>query len=153
MSTATFHFHGGLDFFLPQNRGVSIPVSFAIHETVKHLLKSLGVPHTEVDVILVNGESVGFDRRPQAADRVDIYPPKGFPDLPDLLHLQPVPLDPPRFILDGHLGKLAIYLRILGLDSLYRNDFDDQELATISSRTDRILLTRLRPNLLARLTL
>jgi uncharacterized protein with PIN domain len=47
-----------------------------------------------------------------------------------------------RFVLDGHLGKLASYLRLLGFDTLYRNDYDDDELADTSSNQRRILLTR-----------
>jgi uncharacterized protein with PIN domain len=47
-----------------------------------------------------------------------------------------------RFVLDTHLGQLAAYLRMLGFDTLYRNDYSDDELARISSQEQRILLTR-----------
>jgi uncharacterized protein with PIN domain len=45
-------------------------------------------------------------------------------------------------VLDTHLGQLAAYLRMLGFDTLYRNDYPDDELARIASQEQRILLTR-----------
>ena len=150
MSSATFSFQADLYDFLPKNAvpvGNCVPfseltVNFNGHETIKHLLESLGIPHTEVDVILVNEESVGFDHRLAQGDRVDVFPVHAEVDAAPLIHLQPVPLQEPCFILDGHLGKLAAYLRLLGFDAWYRNDADDDELAQISSSENRILLTR-----------
>jgi uncharacterized protein with PIN domain len=110
--------------------------------TVKHLLESLGTPHTEVDVILVNGTSVDFDYRAVDGDRVAIYPALEILDISPIIHLRPQPLGEAHFVLDGHLGKLASYLRLLGFDTLYRNDYNDDELAKVSSREQRILLTR-----------
>jgi uncharacterized protein with PIN domain/sulfur carrier protein ThiS len=151
MPTATFRFHAELNDFLPRNAVLVrnrvpfetiVSIDFSGHETVKHLLESLGIPHTEVDVILVNGQSVGFDCRLAQGDRVDVFPIHVDVDAVPLIHLQPVPLQEPRFVLDGHLGKLADYLRLLGFDTCYCNEADDDELAQISSREGRILLTR-----------
>jgi uncharacterized protein with PIN domain len=56
--------------------------------------------------------------------------------------VRPQPLREPRFVLDTHLGRLAAYLRLLGFDTVYRNDCADEELARLSSSEGRILLTR-----------
>jgi uncharacterized protein with PIN domain len=45
-------------------------------------------------------------------------------------------------VLDIHLGRLAAYLRLLGFDALYRNDYQDDQMAAIASKQGRILLTR-----------
>ncbi len=143
MPQATFRFYAELNDLLPRNRQrVDFEFAFDGHETVKHLIETLGVPHTEVDLILLNGESVGFDCQVQDGDRVSVYPVFESMDIKAISQVRPEPLREPRFVLDNHLGKLATYLRLLGFDTIYRNDFDDQELAEISSHDRRILLTR-----------
>ncbi len=143
MPQATFRFYAELNDFLPRAyQRADFIHSFDGHETVKHLIESLGVPHTEVDLILVNGNSVGFECRVEEGDRVSVYPVFESMDIKTLSQVRPEPLRELRFVLDGHLGKLAAYLRLLGFDTLYRNDFADIELAEISSGDRRILLTR-----------
>lgn len=109
---------------------------------VKDTIESLGVPHPEVDLILVNGESVGFDYLIQDCDRISVYPHFHGINIAEVSLVQPEPLTQIRFVLDVHLGKLATYLRLLGFDTLYRNDYQDDELAYISSQEQRILLTQ-----------
>lgn len=109
---------------------------------MKDLIESLGVPHTEVDLILVNGESVDFTYRLKPADRVSVYPVFESMDIRPLLRVRPEPLRGTKFVLDIHLGRLAAYLRMLGFDTVYRNNLEDEELARISSQHRRILLTR-----------
>lgn len=110
--------------------------------TVKDVIESLGVPHTEIDLILVNGESVSFRYKPCIDDRVSVYPVFESLDISQVTRLRPEPLRVSRFILDVHLGKLAKYLRMLGFDTLYRNDYEDNEIIDISARDKRIILTR-----------
>jgi len=117
-------------------------VELAGHETVKHLIEMLGVPHPEVDLILANGESVDFDYLVRGGDRVSVYPVFESIDIRGTSKVRPEPLRSPRFVLDNHLGRVAGYLRLLGFDCLYRNDFQDKHLAEISARQERILLTR-----------
>jgi uncharacterized protein with PIN domain len=73
---------------------------------------------------------------------VSVYPVFEAFDITPLARLRPRVLRTPRFVLDAHLGTLARYLRLLGFDALYRNDYDDAELAAISANEHRILLTR-----------
>jgi hypothetical protein len=135
MNSANFHFQDELSVFLPPaRRGAAFDYSFSENPSVKHLIEALGVPHTEVSAIRVNGAPVQLSYRVQHGDRVEISPASS----PDMS--QPAP--EPRFILDNHLGQLAIYLRMLGFDCLYRNDYQDEELSQVAVQQGRILLTR-----------
>jgi uncharacterized protein len=131
MSTATFVFQGRLNDFLPRDqRNQVIPVDFHGRQTIKHLAESLGVPHPEIGQVQVNGQAHTLDTITQDGDRVEIHP------VPNGLHVEP------RFILDIHLGRLAAYLRMLGFDCLYENDYDDEKLAELADQEGRILLSR-----------
>lgn len=142
MPTATFRFYAELNDFFSGEKGPLFSLSFGEDQTVKHLIEALGVPHTEVALILVDGEPVGFDTLVREGDRVAVYPPFRGLDLGVLSPVRPRPLPQIRFVLDTHLGRLAAYLRMIGFDTLYQNDYADQELARISSQEERILLTR-----------
>jgi len=142
-SVAYLRFYAELNDFLPsKQRQVLFCHNFSGHQTVKDLIEALGVPHTEVDLILVNGNSVDFSYRPDNGDRISVYPVFEALDITPLLKVRPEPLREPKFVLDTHLGRLASYLRMLGFDTLYRNSYDDKELAEISASQRRILLTR-----------
>ena len=95
---------------------------YAINKTrsVKDLIESIGVPHTEVDLIFIDDESVDFNYQVEGGEQIRIYPPTNNLDNPALIHNQPTALAQPRFLLDVHLGRLATYLRMLGFDTLYR---------------------------------
>jgi uncharacterized protein len=95
-----------------------------------------------VDFILVNGEPVDFSYHVQDGDRVSVFPRFRSIDISSLAHLLPALPGERRFVADGHLGRLAAYLRMLGFDTLYRSDYRDEEIARLSSTEDRILLTR-----------
>jgi uncharacterized protein with PIN domain len=129
------------DFLPPALRKINFQHNFRQRGSVKDLIESLGVPHTEIDLIMVNGESVDFNYQVCDGDRISVYPVFETLDITPLTHLRPVPLRDIRFVLDTHLGRLAAYLRMLGFDSLYQNDYDDTTLARISANQHRILLT------------
>ena len=134
MVTATFCFHEELNDFLPsEQRGREFPVPCARNATTKHMIEALGVPHTEVELILVNGQSVGFDRLLRDGDRVAVYPRFDSLDITPLLRVRAGPLRVTRFVADAHLGGLARLLRMAGFDTLYRNDYRDREIADISA--------------------
>jgi len=143
MAEARIRFYAELaDFLPPELRQREIPCQFLDVVAVKDRIESFGVPHTEVDLILVNGEPVDFSYRIQDGDRVSVYPVFEAFDIAGLTRLRPKPLREPRFVLDTHLGKLAAYLRMLGFDTLYSNSSEDEQLAEISRGQRRILLTR-----------
>ena len=108
--------------------------------SVKDAIESCGVPHTEIDLVLVNGTSVAFTHLVSAGDRIAVYPMFVDLDVPSLV--RPEPLPAVRFVLDVHLGRLARRLRLLGFDTAYRNDAGDAELAAQSAGERRWLLTR-----------
>lgn len=140
---ATFRFYAELNDFLPSAKQQHpFTHTFQRSGSVKDMVESLGVPHTEIDLILVNGQAVDFAYQVQNGDRISVYPVFESLDISPLVRLRPQPLRESRFVLDVHLGRLAAYLRLLGFDTLYRNDYNDVELAHISSRQSRILLTR-----------
>lgn len=130
------------DFIAPEKRKKPFSYSFHGHPAVKDAIEAIGVPHTEVDLIAVNGESVGFDYQLQHGDRVAVYPVFESLDISPLVKLREKPLRQSRFIVDVHLGKLARLLRLLGFDTLYRNDYEDREIVDISLKDNRIVLTR-----------
>lgn len=143
MPPAHFYFHGDLNDFLPlEQRATLIPYLVDDHPAVKHPIESLGVPHPEVEAILVDGRPVSFMHRVQPGDAVHVYSAASRP--PDVAHalLRPPLPSPIRFLLDTHLGKLATYLRMLGIDAAYSNDADDDALAQIAAAEERVLLTR-----------
>ena len=143
MVTATFRFYEELNDFLPaERRRREFSVPCAQGATTKHMIEALGVPHTEVELILVNGESVGLDRLLLEGDRVAVYPKFEAFDVTPLLRLREQPLRTTRFIADAHLGGLARLLRMAGLDTLYDNRYHDREIADIAEREGRIVLTR-----------
>ncbi len=141
MSVATFRFHETLDFFLPRSsRNTIIEHPFDWRGSIKDMIESLGVPHAEIALILVNENPVNFDYVVQDGDQVSVYPCSNGADATTLF--RPAYRGRPAFVLDQHLGRLAAYLRMMGFDTLYRNDFHDEELAYISHHEKRILLTR-----------
>jgi uncharacterized protein with PIN domain len=143
MPQAFFRFYDSLNDFLPAERQqVEFLRRIKDRGSVKDAIEALGVPHPEVALILVNGVSVGFDYLVQEADRISVYPQFTTLNVDGTSRVMPPPLPAKRFVLDVHLGKLATYLRLLGFDALYRNDYDDDELAQISSQQQRILLTQ-----------
>ena len=143
MSVAEFRFYEELnDFLNPARRRVPFSYACARQATVKNAIEALGVPHTEVELILANGESVDFAYRVRDGDRISVYPQFEAMDVTPLLRVRQRPLRLTRFIADAHLGALARYLRLLGFDTLYRNDFNDHEIAAIATRERRIVLSR-----------
>ncbi len=130
------------DFLSPEKRFQAFPIQFYVGPTVRDLIESQGVPHTEVDLILVNGESAGLDRVVEGGERISVYPVFEALDIADVSRVRPEPLRDPKFILDVHLGRLAAYLRMAGFDAVYANDAQDEELARTSAEGHRILLTR-----------
>lgn len=141
--SVNIRFFGDLNDFLPQaKKQTAFDHTFTGNGSVKDLIESVGVPHPEVDLILVNGQSVDFSHTYHDGDRISAYPVFTSINIETAVHLVPELLEVRRFVLDTHLGRLAAYLRMLGFDSLYRNDYDDPELADLSFTEKRILLTR-----------
>jgi uncharacterized protein with PIN domain/sulfur carrier protein ThiS len=143
MTEVTVRVYGSLnDFLPPQRRQVAWQHRVDNRRSVKDLIESLGVPHPEIDLLLVNGTSVPFDYAVQSEDRIAVYPRFANVDIGTVTRVRPQPLAAVRFAADVHLGTLARRLRLVGLDTAYRADANDAELADLADREGRILLTR-----------
>lgn len=151
MTTATFRFYARLNSFLSaERRGQSFDCLCARAATTKHMIEALGVPHTEVALVLVNGEPADLERAIADGDRVAVYPRFEQLDVSSLSDLQSLPSGPPRFVADAHLGGLARLLRMAGFDTLYDNGYEDAAMVELANRDARVLLTRDRPLLMHR---
>jgi len=143
MVTATFRFYEELnDFLAPQRRRREFTAPCARAATTKHMIEALGVPHTEVELILLNGASVGFGALLREGDRVAVYPTFEAFDITPLLRVREQPLRDTRFVADVHLGALARLLRMMGFDTLHNNALADDEIARIALAQHRVVLTR-----------
>lgn len=148
----TFRFYAELNDFLPApKRYLQFEHVFSGSPAVKDVIEALGVPHAEVDLILVNGQSQSFGYRLMDGDRVSVYPVFEGLDIGGITRVRPAALREPRFLLDVHLGRLARWLRLLGFDSAYASEAEDEALARRAAREGRILLTRDRQLLKRRL--
>src|SRR3569832_2379556 len=142
-AATTKHIHEDLyDFLAPAFRRLAFTVPCAEAATTKHMIEALGVPHTEVELMLVNGESVGFGRLLQDGGYVAVSPRFEAMDVAPLVRVREHPLRHPRFVADAHLGGLARMLRMLGFDTLYDNHIHDDTIVAICEQDGRIVLTR-----------
>ena len=140
---AEFRFYEELNDFLPEDKKKSLfSYEFMGKPTIKDAVESLGVPHTEIDLILVNRKSVTFTYHLQDMDTVSVYPVFESMDISQITHLRVRPLRVPKFIADVHLGKLAKYLRMLGLDTVFENNYAGSDIVTLSKKERRAILTR-----------
>lgn len=143
MNQIVIRFYAELnDFLSGGKRQQAFVHTFRGNPAIKDVIESLGIPHTEVDVILVDGQSVQFGHQVEGGEQISVYPQFESLDVKPILRLRPEPLRKTKFVLDVHLGKLASYLRLAGFDSLYENESEDAYLARMSSEGKRILLTK-----------
>jgi uncharacterized protein with PIN domain len=143
MGSVFIRFYAELgDLLSPERRGREFQHPFPAGGAVKDLIEGLGVPHTEVDLILVDGRSVDFSCPVGNGEHVSVYPVFEALDVGPVTRVRALPLRRVWFAADVHLGKLAGYLRLAGFDTLYRNDWSDEDLVDSALREHRIILTR-----------
>jgi len=143
MNLACFRFYEELnDFLPPERKKVLFPWEFRGSPSVKHAIEALGVPHTEVDMILVNSQSVDFSYKIRPDDQISVYPVFESLDITPVSHLREKPLQELKFIADSHLGRLTKYLRLFGFDTHYRNSISDTEIIDLAEAEKRVILTR-----------
>ncbi|HSS26486.1 MAG TPA: Mut7-C RNAse domain-containing protein [Usitatibacter sp.] len=130
------------DFLAPERRKVDFELAIDRSRSVKDAIESTGVPHTEVDLVLVDGVSVGFEHLLTGGERVAVYPMFEALDITPLTRLRPRALRDPRFVADAHLGELARQLRMAGFDTTWGNDWDDDLIVRESLADRRTILTR-----------
>ena len=140
---AQLRFYEELNKYLPpEKRKIRFAYYFSGNPTVKEIIETLGVPSGEIDLILVNGKSVNFFYHVKNNDKVSVYPVFESFDISTVSRLRIQPLRETKFILDAHLGKLAKYLRLLGFDTLYQNDYSLSAIIEMVKKDKRIIVTR-----------
>jgi uncharacterized protein with PIN domain len=120
-------------FLVPRNRHGDVAVAHDGTSSLGHVIQSLGVPIPEIGALIVDGRIVAHSHRPAAGETVVIEAPR---------RPQELPITPPRFLLDVHLGTLARRLRLIGVDTAYDNDRDDPALVVQANAERRVLLTQ-----------
>ncbi|MFO7892070.1 MAG: Mut7-C RNAse domain-containing protein [bacterium] len=141
--TAKFRFYQELNDFLPyEYKKKSLQYKFKGNPSVKDAIEAMGIPHTEVDLIIANSKSVDFSYQLHDRDFIAVYPEFESIDISSVQKLRQKPLRKTKFILDVQLGKLAKNLRILGFDTLYKNNYKNKQIIKISRQEHRIILTR-----------
>lgn len=122
---ARFRFHGELTE-LP---GVAFEMERVVApgQTVKACVEALGVPHPEIGALTVNGTDADLSHQITDADVVDVAPSSRAAQ---------------RFVLDGHLGRLARYLRLVGMDVVHHQEVNDDEVTALAVDERRTVLTR-----------
>ncbi|WP_173073009.1 Mut7-C RNAse domain-containing protein [Tenuifilum thalassicum] len=134
--------YGSLNDFVAQElKQTNISVGFWGNPTIKDLVESVGVPHTEINLILANSCPVNFSYKPESGSRISCYPKFFFLKNSESCLQPQVPM-PPKFICDAHLGRLASYIRLCGFDTLFNTTFEDRTIIKTSNSEERIILTR-----------
>lgn len=145
IKTAFLRFYEELNDFLPsEKRKKKFSHKFKDNPSVKDMIESLGIPHTEVDLILVDNNSVDFSYLVQDKNEISVYPIFESFNIKKINKLRPIPLRETKFVLDVHLGKLARFLRMFGFDTTYKNNFCPREILKISKSEKKIILTKSR---------
>ena len=145
MPKGTFRFYEELNDFLPKHRRkTDFEAKFKGKRSIKDMIEALGIPHTEIDLILVNGNSVDFNYILQDEDRVSVYPVFESLNITNVTRLRKIPLRRNKFIADINLGYIVKYMRILGLDLYYDPLLSTREIIKISKRDNRVILTKSR---------
>lgn len=138
--TIRLTFRGDLSFFLG-SKDSTVERHLFEKSSVKDVIEACGVPHTEVDLIVVDGQAVDFAFVAGGESRIEVYPvsARGFTLFPEnRLQVR----DIRKFVADGHLGKLVRDLRLLGIGVLYDPAAEDRQLVRTGTTENRALLTR-----------
>ena len=139
--TVRLCFRGDLDFFLrSKTRNRTVERTLSEKTSIKDIIESCGIPHPEVDTILVNGQYVGFDHTLADDADMELFPVENSNANTTVKHLQEAHIV--AFVADGHLGTLTRNLRLLGFDVAYDQKANDRQLLDLMVRENRALLTR-----------
>ncbi len=145
---AILYFHGLLKDLLRTKRNITLDnkdykkIIYPVirSSSIKDIIESLGIPHTEIGGLILNSKKIYFDYILHPTDNIHVYP-----------HIKPIrpdnylfsqPIQKYRFLVDVNVGRLAKLLRILGYDCAYDPYWDDEFLAQKAYEEKRILLSR-----------
>jgi len=138
------------DFLRLDRRQIAFDYFYHGPVTIKEAIENQGIPHSSVELVLVNGEPVDFNFHLSENNFISLYPVFELLDISTLTKIRTGTLRNIRFIVDAHLGKLAKNLRIMGFDTLYRNNYADNQIRLIGRLQERIILTKDKGLLMAK---
>lgn len=139
MSTCTLRFYEELNDYLPSEKHKrDFEFCFGGRSTVGEMIERLGIPEGDVDLVLLNGHAVDFERELRDGDRLSVYPVFERFDIGVVTRLRDRPLRQLKFVADKSLGKAAERLGELGFDVCC---LDLEQAMEISGEEKRILLT------------
>jgi uncharacterized protein with PIN domain len=145
MPKGMFRFYEELNDFLPKRRRKNtFQTTFKGKRSIKDMIEALGVPHAQVDLILVNGISVNFNYILKNGDRVSVYPVFESLNITEVTRLRKIPLRRHKYLADIDLGNIVRFMRVLGFDVYYDSLLSTRKIIEISKRENRIILTRSR---------
>lgn len=142
MSKVLIRFYEELNDFLPpgkRKRDFEVPLNKK--ETIQDIIKRVGVPQEQVDLVLVNGQSAPLDHVLREGDRISVYPVFESLNIKGVSRVRENPLRKLRFIVSSELKGLAQSLAGLGLDVCFRGDLDREQTRHLAKEEQRILLT------------
>ncbi|MCS5422541.1 MULTISPECIES: Mut7-C RNAse domain-containing protein [Psychrilyobacter] len=140
MDRINIKFYDSLNKLLKKDkRGKKLSLELKLRQSVKDLIEAQGIPHTEVGMIIIDGKKEEFSFILKDGQEIEVYPAFNHVEEPKFQNLINYPK---KFILDVHLGRLAKYLRIFGIDTLYQNYYSDKEIVETALKEGRVILTR-----------
>ena len=134
-------FDQALAFFLKRS-GTEVNYLLDRRASIKDIIEALGVPHTEVGKLSLDQEEINFDYLPEGGEKIYVLAHTPPVDVTRPTKLRPVPLPEVKFIVDGNIGKLAMLLRMMGMDTLFEPRLRDEEIALLAHKDGRIVLSR-----------
>ncbi|MBU0680751.1 MAG: Mut7-C ubiquitin/RNAse domain-containing protein [Proteobacteria bacterium] len=142
----TVNFHDDLASLLRRQWRHQPQLKLAATRTasIKDVVESFGLPHTEVGRLLVDGREVAFHYLINTSCHIDIWPITPPWDVLQPCFLRPHPLPHLHFLVDINVGKLGRLLRMAGFDAASHPDLDDTELAACAEAEGRLLLSKNR---------
>lgn len=143
MKQAYLRFYEELNNYLPEaKRKQWIVYELSSDKTIRHVLAEFQIPSNEIDLLLVNQQSQNIGYQLKDQDRISVFPMFELFDISGISEVRNRPLRKTQFICDVHLGKLGKYLRMLGFDTLYSNQYSKKEIISIAENESRIILSK-----------
>lgn len=146
-NSLVLHPDNKLKQLLPRNlrRKNTVVYPLTRRASIKDIIESLHVPHTEIGSIIVNNRQVTFGHIPQAGEQIFLHAFTATDaDMTRPCPLRPGPFPGAAFMVDVNVGKLALLLRMSGIDTWYDARLNEADLARRAADRNRILLSRNR---------
>jgi len=123
-------------------KGAAVEYRLERRASIKDIIESLGIPHTEIGAIVVDGKERDFGCIPKPGETVQVSEITAPFDVTRPSLLRPAPLTAVKFVVDVNVGRLAALLRLTGFDAAYHNALGDRRIAGLAHRENRVVLSK-----------